>query len=101
MWCVFALLFTSYSAWKKSSDRDWLLTGSISGYLAGIVACQLTPVIKDGSFVRATSTLAAYGLLNYVETSVFYPIVCLSPVVGVLAVLIWGHSCTHGCDTPL
>jgi hypothetical protein len=87
MWGAFALLFTLYRADSRSRGLKWL-AGLATGYLAGVVAYQLGPAIRDGSFARSTSTVAMYGLPTYVGTSLLYPLLCLSPVVGMIAAVV-------------
>jgi hypothetical protein len=85
MWVVLAVLFTLYAVRIQVSSRTWMVVGPLVGYVAGIVAYQLGPAIRDGSFVRSTNTIATEGLTSYAVTSVLYPLLCFSPVVGLIA----------------
>jgi putative Mn2+ efflux pump MntP len=87
MWGVFAVLFMLYGIGSQTQALKWLV-GPSTGYLAGIVAYQLGPAIRDGSFVRSTSTVAVQGLPAYVGTSLLYPLLCLSPVIGMIAAVV-------------
>lgn len=66
--------------------RGWrLLLGAGVGYVAGIVAYQVAPAIRDGSFVRSASTIKVDGLLSYIGMSIAFPLLCLSPLTGLIA----------------
>lgn len=88
MWGVLTILFTLYGVGSQTGSLKWLV-GPGMGYLAGIVAYQLGPAIRDGSFVRSTSTVAVHGLPTYLGTSLIYPLLCLSPVVGTIAAVVF------------
>lgn len=90
MWVLLAVLFTSYGARTQVRNRRWVFVGPAVGYLAGVIAYQLGPAMRDGSFARGTATIATQGFLTYAGTSALYPLLCLSPVVGLVtaAVLI-------------
>jgi hypothetical protein len=89
MWVIFALLFTLYGVHSKIRSQMWVVVGLTTGYLAGIVAYQLGPAIKDGSFLRSTSTVAVQGLPTYLETSALGPLLCLSPLAGMIAAVVF------------
>jgi hypothetical protein len=89
MWLMFALLFMLYGIRAKPQRWTWVSLGPVVGYLAGVAAYQLAPFVKDGSFVRSTTTIATQGLTTYAATSLLYPLLCLSPLVGVTATVMF------------
>jgi hypothetical protein len=88
LWVLLAVLFSLYGARTQARNRSWVLVGPAVGYLAGLIAYQLAPAIRDGSFARGTATIAAQGLLPYAETSALHPLLCLSPIVGLVAAAV-------------
>lgn len=85
-WVILLLLLVVFGGILQRRAKAWLLIGLVFGYVAGAVAYQLAPAIRDGSFTRSVSTVKADGLIAYIQTSALYPLLCLSPVLGVLAV---------------
>ena len=90
MWLVFTLLFMLYGLRAKPRTWTWLRIGPLSGYLAGVVAYQVGPAVRDGSFARAAGTVTTQGLATYAVTSALYPLLCLSPLVGIVATVLFG-----------
>jgi hypothetical protein len=89
MWVLFAILFTLYTVRFQVRSRSWVLIGPALGYLAGVIAYQIGPAIRDGSFVRSSTTIASQGVTTYTATSALYPLLCPSPVVGLIATAIF------------
>jgi hypothetical protein len=89
MWVVFAVLFVLYGVRTQIRRGSWVVVGPAVGYLAGVVAYQIGPAVRDGSFVRSTTTIATQGLATYAGTSALFPLLCLSPLVGMLSVVVF------------
>ena len=84
MWGFFAVLFVLYGMRAHVHHRRWVLIGPAIGYLAGLLAYQTGPAIRDGSFARSSATIATQGIATYAGTSALYPLLCLAPVVGLI-----------------
>jgi hypothetical protein len=84
-WIVLAVVLVILSVRLEQARITRLLFGLAAGYLAGIVGYQLAPIVRDGSFVRAASTIQAEGLLSYIGVSLVFPLICLSPLTGLIA----------------
>ena len=85
MWVALALMALMFAGYATKLRRSLLFFGAVAGHLAGIVAYNLGPAIRDGSFTRSISMIEADGLLSYVELATFYPILLLSPIGGIVA----------------
>jgi hypothetical protein len=56
----------------------------LAGYISGLIAYQMGPILRDGSFLRAQSTVIIYGPIQYLRTSATFPLLCASPLVGLI-----------------
>ncbi|HEY0158982.1 MAG TPA: hypothetical protein VGF28_16980 [Thermoanaerobaculia bacterium] len=88
MWVSFTVLFTLYGMRRAIRNSRWIFIGPAVGYLAGAIAYQLAPVIRDGSFARGAATMAIDGVATYAGVSALYPLLCLAPVIGLIAAAI-------------
>ncbi len=89
LWVTLSSIVLLISRTNANPRRGLLFFGAAAGYLAGIVAYNLGPAIRDGSFMRILSTIEADGVLSYIALSAVYPLLLLSPVTGVIAVAVF------------
>ena len=85
MWVALGLITLVCGNHAAKLHRSLLLFGAGVGYVAGIVAYNLGPAVRDGSFARSVSTIEADGVVTYLGLSTFYPLLLLSPIAGVMA----------------
>jgi hypothetical protein len=90
MWVTLACLFVVFAPYLALVRRRAALSiGAVAGYVAGLIAYTVGPAMMDGSFARITSTIGVYGLARYIEVSLFYPVLILSPVAGVVTAAVF------------
>lgn len=87
LWVVLAVIIVLVSGRLASSRTRRLLFGLGAGYVAGVAAYQLAPLIRDGSLFRVLSTIQAEGFVSYVGMSLVFPLLCLSPIAGFVAMV--------------
>jgi hypothetical protein len=89
MWLVFTVTFLLFVVRAKRPAWTCVGIGAVVGYFAGVLAYQIAPAARDGSFVRITTTVATQGVATYAATSALYPLLCLAPLVGIAATLMF------------
>jgi hypothetical protein len=88
LWIILALLLSIFAVKSGVPRRRWIVAGAVAGYISGVVAYQIGPALRDGSLVRAASTIRTNGMFSYIGMSLAYPLLILTWLPGIIAAIL-------------